>query len=521
MEEVCDRENLERAWKRVRSNKGSPGVDGMTIDAAKDYLREHWPNIRAQLLEGTYQPQPVKRVEIPKPDGGIRKLGVPCVVDRLIQQAMLQVLQERWDPTFSEHSYGFRPGRSAHQAVAQAQRYIADGYNVVVDLDLEKFFDRVNHDSLMARVAARVSDKRVLKLIRAFLNAGVMEDGLVRPVDEGTPQGGPLSPILSNLVLDDLDKELARRGHRFCRYADDCNIYVRSRRAGERVMASVSRFLTNKLRLKVNEAKSAVARPEERKFLGFSISNDGSERRIAPKALDKFKGRDPRHDTPDTGVQSATVDQRAEAIHHGMARLLRLLPDSASPHEPRSVDPSKIAFVSLAAMANRAKPLQRTMPSRHIEVQCGGGGRLAHGPLANVRTPVGPTSRCATAISTRSVFPESARPPKLNSVEPPRYGPVCQVVWEGRRREASPYPDLGRSFAVPGQFWKAAILPNPAFDADLQIRLDHAGSSDSAFVVICTICASSNSHTRNCDAIVRRRQRKQEGSRQPEFRRLD
>ena len=291
MEEVCDRGNLEGAWKRVRSNKGSPGVDGMTIDAAKDYLREHWPTIRTRLLEGTYQPQPVKRVEIPKPDGGIRKLGVPCVVDRLIQQAMLQVLQERWDPTFSEHSYGFRPGRSAQQAVAQAQRFIADGYNVVVDLDLEKFFDRVNHDSLMARVAARVSDKRVLKLIRAFLNAGVMEDGLVRPVDEGTPQGGPLSPILSNLVLDDLDKELARRGHRFCRYADDCNIYVRSHRAGERVMASLSRFLTNRLRLKVNEAKSAVARPEERKFLGFSISNDGSERRIAPKALDKFKGR--------------------------------------------------------------------------------------------------------------------------------------------------------------------------------------------------------------------------------------
>src|SRR6201982_1046047 len=291
MEEVCDRGNLVRAWKRVRSNKGSPGFDEMTIYAAKDYLREHWPNIRAQLLEGTYQPQPVKRVEIPKPDGGIRKLGVPCVVDRLIQQAMLQVLQERWDPTFSEHSYGFRPGRSAHQAVAQAQRYVADGYNVVVDLDLEKFFDRVNHDSLMARVAARVFDKRVLKLIRAFLNAGVMEDGLVSPVDEGTPQGGPLSPILSNLVLDDLDKELARRGHRFCRYADDCNIYVRSRRAGERVMASVSRFLTNKLRLKVNEAKSAVARPEERKFLGFSIANDGSERRTAQKALDKFKAQ--------------------------------------------------------------------------------------------------------------------------------------------------------------------------------------------------------------------------------------
>jgi RNA-directed DNA polymerase len=291
MEEVCDRGNLQRAWKRVRSNKGSPGVDGMTIEDARTYLREHWPNIRSQLLSGTYQPQPVKRVEIPKPEGGVRKLGVPCVVDRLIQQALLQVLQKRWDPTFSEHSYGFRPGRSAHQAVAQAQQYIAEGYSVVVDLDLEKFFDRVNHDGLMARVAARVSDKRVLRLIRAFLTAGMMEDGLVSPVEEGVPQGGPLSPLLSNLVLDDLDKELERQGHRFCRYADDCNIYVRSHRAGQRVMASVSRFLTKKLRLKVNEAKSAVARPEERKFLGFSIANDGSERRIAPTALAKFKAQ--------------------------------------------------------------------------------------------------------------------------------------------------------------------------------------------------------------------------------------
>jgi RNA-directed DNA polymerase len=291
MEEVCQRENLKRAWQRVRRNKGGPGVDGMTIDDAKGYLREHWPDIRSQLLKGDYQPQPVKRVKIPKPEGGVRKLGVPCVVDRLIQQALLQVLQVRWDPTFSKHSYGFRPGRSAHQAVAQAQRYVAEGCSIVVDLDLEKFFDQVNHDKLMARVAARVSDKRVLKLIRAFLKVGVTEDGLVSSANEGTPQGGPLSPLLSNLVLDDLDKELEKRGHRFCRYADDCNIYVRSRRAGERVMASVSRFLTGKLRLKVNEAKSAVARPEERKFLGFSISNDGSERRIAPQALKKFKTR--------------------------------------------------------------------------------------------------------------------------------------------------------------------------------------------------------------------------------------
>jgi len=288
MEAVCNRSNLEIAWKRVRANKGGPGVDGMTIDAAVGYLREHWPTIREQLLQGTYIPKPVKRVEIPKPCGGVRRLGVPCVVDRLIQQALLQVLQPRWDPTFSEHSYGFRPGRSAHQAVAQAQWYIAQGYGYVVDLDLERFFDRVNHDRLMSRIAERISDKRVLKLIRAFLNAGVMADGLVRAVEKGTPQGGPLSPLLSNLVLDEFDQELSRRGHRFCRYADDCNIYVRSR---QRVMASVSRYLSSKLRLKVNESKSAVARPAERAFLGFSFSNDGSERRISLQALARFKRR--------------------------------------------------------------------------------------------------------------------------------------------------------------------------------------------------------------------------------------
>ena len=222
MEEVCERENFVKAWKQVRGNKGSPGVDGKTIDETLDDLREHWPVIREQLLRGTYKSQPVRRVKIPKPGGGVRKLGIPTVLDRLIQQAVLQVLQKRWDPTFSQHSFGFRPGRSAHQAVAQAQAYIAEGYQWAVDIDLEKFFDRVNHDLLMARVAKRVADKRLLKLIRAFLTAGVMEDGLVSPANEGTPQGGPLSPLLSNLVLDDLDRELERRGHRFCRYADDC-----------------------------------------------------------------------------------------------------------------------------------------------------------------------------------------------------------------------------------------------------------------------------------------------------------
>ena len=292
MEEVCERENCKQALKRVKANKGSPGVDGMTVHDLPGYLKQHWPTIRKQLLSGTYRPQAVRRMEIPKPVGGVRKLGIPTVLDRFVQQAVMQVLQGRWDRTFSNHSYGFRPGRSAHQAVAKAQQYMAEGYRWVVDLDLEKFFDRVNHDKLIARIASKVSDQRVLKLIRAFLKAGVMEDGLVNPVDEGTPQGGPLSPLLSNIVLDEFDRELERRGLRFARYADDSNIYVRSRRAGERVMESITRFITTKLKLKVNEQKSAVARPWERKFLGFSLTaNREPKRRIAPKAVLRFKGK--------------------------------------------------------------------------------------------------------------------------------------------------------------------------------------------------------------------------------------
>jgi RNA-directed DNA polymerase len=293
MEEVCERENLKQALRQVKGNKGSAGVDGMTVSQLPDYLKQHWPAIREQLLNGTYEPQPVRRVEIPKPDGeGVRKLGIPSVLDRFIQQAVMQVLQRRWDPTFSDHSYGFRPGRSAHQAVAQAQQYIDKGYGWCIDFDLEKFFDRVNHDKLMGQVANRVEDKRLLKLIRAFLNAGVMENGLVSPSVEGTPQGGPLSPLLSNLVLDELDRELEHRGLRLVRYADDCNIYVRSERAGQRVMESITRFITQKLKLKVNETKSAVARPQERKFLGFSFTAGPEVKRtIAPKALDRFKGR--------------------------------------------------------------------------------------------------------------------------------------------------------------------------------------------------------------------------------------
>jgi len=292
MEEVCERENLKAALKQVKANQGSPGVDGMTVVGIQDYLKQHWPAIREQLLNGTYEPKPVRRVEIRKPDGGVRKLGIPTVLDRFIQQAVMQVLQRRWDRTFSDYSYGFRPGRSAQQAVAQAQQYIAEGHGWCVDLDLEKFFDRVNHDKLMGQIAKRVEDKRLLKLIRAFLNAGVMENGLVSPSVEGTPQGGPLSPLLSNLVLDELDRELERRGHRFVRYADDSNIYVRSERAGQRVMESITQFITQKLKLRVNEAKSAVARPQERKFLGFSFTAGPEVKRvIAPKALDRFKQR--------------------------------------------------------------------------------------------------------------------------------------------------------------------------------------------------------------------------------------
>src|ERR1700683_2836831 len=265
----------------------------MTVDELPAYLKQHELEIGEQLRSGTYQPRPVRRVENPKPDGnGVRKLGIPCVLDRFVQQAVVQVLQKRWDPTFSEHSHGFRPGRSARQAVHEAQQYIAEGYRWVVDLDLEKFFDRVNHDRLLAALAKRVADKRMLKLIRAFLEAGVMENGMVSAVDEGTPQGGPLSPLLSNLVLDELDRELERRGHRIVRYADDCNIYVGSERAGQRVMESVTHFITHRLKLKVNQAKSAVARPGRRKFLGFSFTGEQEpRRRIAPKAIARFKER--------------------------------------------------------------------------------------------------------------------------------------------------------------------------------------------------------------------------------------
>jgi RNA-directed DNA polymerase len=292
MEAVCETENLKRALRRVKANKGSAGIDGMRVDQLPRYLIGHWKEIREELLNGRYKAQPVRRVEIDKPDGGKRELGIPTAIDRFVQQAVLQVLQQQWDPTFSIHSHGFRPEHSQHGAIAEAQQYQAEGYGWVVDIDLEKFFDRVNHDRLMSRLAERVSDKRMLKLIGGFLRAGVLEGGMVSPSEEGTPQGGPLSPLLSNIVLDELDKELERRGLRFVRYADDCNIYVRSERAGKRVMETITRFITRKLKLRVNESKSAVGRPHERKFLGFSFTREKKpRRRIAPKSIERMKNR--------------------------------------------------------------------------------------------------------------------------------------------------------------------------------------------------------------------------------------
>lgn len=308
MEAILNAENLKRAYKAVVKNGGAPGIDGVTTDDLKTYLAGNWSQVRKELLNGTYKPKPVKRVEIPKPGGGTRKLGIPTVLDRFIQQAIKNVLQDQWDKTFSEHSYGFRPGRSAHQAVEAARNHIRSGYRYVVDLDLEKFFDRVNHDILMDRVAKRIADKALLKVLRAYLNAGILENGLVQPTEEGVPQGGPLSPLLSNLMLDELDRELERRRLHYVRYADDCNIYVASERAGQRVMASLTDFLSKRLRLRVNKEKSAVGKPSKRKFLGFSFMLGAEPKiRVAEQSKKRFQRKIRELTRPTKGQSLAQV----------------------------------------------------------------------------------------------------------------------------------------------------------------------------------------------------------------------
>ncbi|MFH1674564.1 MAG: group II intron reverse transcriptase/maturase [Pseudomonadota bacterium] len=314
MESVLERENLRAALRNVMRNGGSPGIDGMTVKDLPEYLKKEWPKLRRQLLNGEYVPTPVRRVEIPKPGAGIRQLGIPTVLDRFIQQALLQVLQDEWDVTFSEASYGFRPRRSAHQAIQQSQRYLKQGYRWVVDMDLEKFFDRVNHDKLMSEVRKRVLDRRVYVLILRFLRSGVQHEGKLLKTEEGTPQGGPLSPLLANLMLDELDRELERRGHRFVRYADDCNVYVRSRRAGTRVLRSISRFLSRHLKLSINQAKSAVGRPWERQFLGFTFSRR-LNRSISFKSIKRFKNR----------IREITCRTRGKRIDGIMKELRRFI----------------------------------------------------------------------------------------------------------------------------------------------------------------------------------------------------
>jgi len=337
MEEVVGRDNATKALKRVKQNKGSPGIDGMSVEELPRYLRENWQGLREQLLAGTYQPQAVKRQEIPKQDGGTRTLGIPCVLDRFVQQAILQVLQPRFDPTFSEHSYGFRPGRRAHDAVVAARKFVQAGRRWVVDVDLEKFFDRVNHDVLMGRLAGRIEDKRMLGLIRRYLEAGMMDGGVTVERNEGTPQGGPLSPLLANVLLDEVDKELEKRGHAFARYADDCNVYVRSRRAGERVMERLRRLYAG-LRLQVNETKSAVALVWRRKFLGYSfwVAKGGEVRaRVAPKALEAMKDRVRRITSRNGGRSLKSVATELRSYLTGWKEYFRL---ARTPYVFRDLD---------------------------------------------------------------------------------------------------------------------------------------------------------------------------------------
>ena len=363
MEEVASSANLNQAYKRVKANQGAAGVDAMSIAELLPWINENRDRLIVSLLDGSYQPQTVRGVEIPKPGGGKRQLGIPTVVDRLVQQAILQVLEPILDPAFSASSFGFRPGKSAHQALAQAQSYVADGREIVVDLDLEKFFDRVNHDILMSRLARRIGDKRLLRIVRRFLQAGMMQGGVRIERHEGTPQGGPLSPLLANLLLDDLDKELERRGHRFCRYADDCNIYVRSRAAGERVMASLVAFLEGKLRLKVNQAKSAVAAVVERSFLGHRLL-PGGRLGLAPKSLDRAKDRLRRITRRNRGIALEQMIAQVNSFTTGWVTYFR---HAACKGALRDLD----EWLRRKLRCVRLKQCKRAKPTVDFLVRCG------------------------------------------------------------------------------------------------------------------------------------------------------
>ena len=411
MEEVVNRENLNRAYRRVKANKGAPGVDGMTLRELGDWIKQHKQELTAALLDGSYQPQAVRGVEIPKPGGGVRQLGIPTVVDRLVQQAILQVLEPILDPTFSESSFGFRPGRGAHDALAQASRYVAEGRTIVVDMDLEKFFDRVNHDILMARLARRVVDKRLLRIIRRFLRAGLLQQGVCVERHEGTPQGGPLSPLLANLLLDDLDKELEARGHYFCRYADDCNIYVRSRIAGQRVLASLTEFLEGKLRLRVNHAKSAVAHVEQRKFLGHRLLAGGMLT-IAPASLDRAKDRIRQITRRNRGVSFEQVIGELNSFL-SVGHVLPLCESPRRPPQPGPVDSPQTAVRAI-------ETAEASCQYRRLPADPGGAlgsllddGRLRQRLVAdvpNARRPAGHDSRLAPGSR-----PDRTRPQVLGT----------------------------------------------------------------------------------------------------------
>jgi RNA-directed DNA polymerase len=389
MEEVVSPANVARAMKRVITNKGSPGIDGMTVDEVAEHWRRNEGAVSEQLLAGTYKPMPVRRVTIPKSGGGERELGIPTVTDRLVQQAILQVLGPRYDAGFSSHSHGFRPHRSAHGAVMEAQRYIQEGYDWVVDVDLERFFDRVNHDVLMGRLAKKIEDKRMLKILRGFLNAGVMLNGVVIDQEEGTPQGGPLSPLLANVLLDELDKLLEAHGHRFVRYADDCNVYVRSQRAGDRVMATMRKELA-KLRLRINEAKSAVDRPWNRQFLGFTFRDRGrdSRRRVSPRAIEKAKDRIRKLTNRKSRCEHRDGRQRASGVLEGLAAVLRNLSGPSPEAHPRQVDPGPAA----------------APPGQTVETRDDGIPRLVAMPRESGRRCPGRTSPRSSTTSTTPIF---------------------------------------------------------------------------------------------------------------------